>query len=177
MSADAFLRRFPVLFHVTRDDNLPGIRAQGLRPARDLGACDANRDGWTRTAKAWLRWQRMPDGPMASRLAEGISPAAWRAHINGLVFFATSRAEAERLLAVPKDAGIAQRVLSVETASLWGDLAWCPFNNGFLDRAPPERRRRRSPQDYRPLSAWRPGDPVREVVSRRAVPAALLRSL
>ena len=174
---EAFLSKFPTLYHVTREDNLPGIRANGLRCARDLGAGDANRDSWTPVAGAWLRWQRMPDGPMASRLAEGLTPDAWRHHINGLVFFFTSEEAAQRLIQAPKDVGVAQRTLWVETAALSSALAWCPFNNGFLDRTAPTRRRRRSPQDYRPLSEWRRGMPVVEVVSFQPVPPALLHGL
>jgi hypothetical protein len=50
-------------------------------------------------------------------------------------------------------------------------LLTCRFNNGYLDRSPPDRRRLRAAGDYAPWD----GGPVREVAVAGPIPAGLIR--
>ena len=168
--------RFPRLWHVTAVANLPGIRARGLWPATALHpeAEPANRDGWLPLADGTLlRRQNLRDGPLATRLAPGLTPAAWRRFINGHVFLFPDEAAAARLRDSPRDAAVPQAILQIETAALLG-LGWpvltCRFNNGYLDRAPEGRRRLRDRTDYAP---WE-GGPVREVAVAGIIPPGLI---
>lgn len=177
-----FLQAFPALFHVTHASAVDSIRAHGLLPAVSLAPADAaeaileNRPDWTLVQKsghtAWLRWQRMPDGPIGARLRPGIEPAAWRLFINHMVFFFGCEADAQRLRNV--DPERSQVVLRYRTAALLEAgcaLLTCRFNNGFLDRRPLTDPRLRSFDDYRPAGTWRRGDPLREITAWGGVPA------
>ena len=178
----AFAARFPRLFHVTERNALASIKQLGLLSAAELvrrfGAglgLAANRACWTPIAtpqgQAVLRRQGMPDRALASRLDPAIGVAAWRRFINDQVFLFASEAEAWRLLRA--EPGRDHVVLAVATADLAGagiPLRFCRFNNGYIDRSPPDRRRLRGFGDYRPIADWRPGMPVREVTVVGSVP-------
>ncbi|MBP0446380.1 hypothetical protein J8J14_16520 [Roseomonas sp. SSH11] len=181
-----FAHRIPQLFHVTQRSALESIRAQGLRPAAELAAhhpeaITENRRAWTPIPRpgaptAWLRWQNMPDGPIATRLAPGITPAQWRRFINSFVFFFPTEADARRLQASPKDKGQNQAILRFETAALLQagvTLLTCRWNNGYLDRDPPERRRLRGFADYRPAHLWRRGENLGEITAQGGTPPGL----
>ena len=181
-----FARRFPHLFHVTQRGAVEAIRAEGLRPAAELAAAHPeaiteNRSAWTPIPRpggrtAWLRWQNMPEGPIATRLAPGITPAEWRGFINPLVFFCPSEEKARGLQSSPKDAGQDQTVLRFETDALLGAgvrLLTCRWNNGYLDHDPPERRRLRSYDDYRPAGLWQRGEKPKEIAARGGTPPGL----
>jgi hypothetical protein len=184
----AFAARFPLLFHVTSAEALPLIRAHGLLSAERLCAVvglpeveaaallGANRRGWVTVSgpggTAWLRLQGMGDGPLASRLCAGLTPEAFRRHVNGQVHLWAAARDAARLRAFHRERP--QVVLRFATGALLAAgcaLAFCRFNNGYVDRGPEGRRRLRGLQDYRPIAAWRPGEKVREVVIRGGVPA------
>ncbi len=179
MSA-AFLAKHPWLHHATRVVAWPAIAREGLWPAAHLlrragaeGVLPLNRTAWLDLGgDVALRRQGMPDGPLGARLAPGIDPTAWRRFINDHVFLAP---DVRRYMTA--DPGIAMVRLSVRTEALLGAglrPLWCRFNNGFLDRSAPARRRRRCFDDWRPLAAWA-GEPVSEVILRGPLPAALLR--
>ncbi len=174
-----FLARHPWLHHATRAAAWPGIARDGLWPAADLlrragaeAALALNRTAWLDLGQGVaLRRQGMPDGPLRARLAPGIDAAAWRRFINEHVFLAP---DVRRYLAA--DPGIPMLRLSVRTEALLAaglQPLWCRFNNGFLDRSPPVRRRRREFADWRPLADWA-GEPVAEVILRGRIPPALL---
>jgi hypothetical protein len=182
----AFAARFPVLFHVTSEEVLPMIRAHGLLSAERLCALvghpeaaallGSNRRGWVTITgpggSARLRLQGMADGPLASRLRPGLTPEVFRRHVNGQVHLWASERDAARLCAFHPERP--QAVLRFATGALLAAgcaLAFCPFNNGYVDRAPEGRRRLRGPEDYRPIAAWRAREKVREIVIRGGVPA------
>ena len=183
----AFPEAHPHLFHVTHRSAVPAIRQHGLLPAATLAAhpaagtaSTANRTAWTPIPgpsgeTAWLRWQNMPDAPIAARLRPGITPAAWRLFINSMAFLFPREEDARRLLASPRDAGRDQTILRFQTTQLLAAgcaLLTCRWNNGYLDRSPPSRRRLRSFDDYRPLPLWRRGEPVGEVTAWGGIPPA-----
>lgn len=179
MSA-AFVAKHPWLHHATRAAAWPAIARDGLWPAADLlrragaeAVLPLNRTAWLDLgAEVALRRQGMPDDPLRARLAPGIDPAAWRRFINEHVFLAP---DVRRYLAA--DPGMGMIRVSVPTGALLeAGLAplWCRFNNGFLDRSPPARRRLRGFGDWRPLADWA-GEPVAEVILRGAIPPGLLR--
>lgn len=185
----AFAAAFPALFHVTHAAAVVSIRDHGLLPAASLAPSDAaqavtgNRSDWTPVPGpgansfgqiAWLRWQRMPDGPIGARLRPGIQPAAWRLFINSMVFFFGREADAHRLRAADPDRD--QVVLRYPTAALLEAgcaLLVCRFNNGYLDRRPLTDPRLRGFGDYRPAGTWRRGDPLREITAWGGVPAGI----
>lgn len=183
MSAAAFAAAHPRLFHVTERSALPGIRAHGLLPATRLAALHGappalvaeNRDGWAALAPgAVLRRQGMRDAPLRSRLDPAIGLEEWRAFINGMVFCFGQAAAARRFrLAEPaRD----QVVLAFETTAVLASgatLLTCRFNNGYLDRSPPGRRRLRHFSDYRPLGEWHLGQRVQEVAIPGGLPPGL----
>ena len=180
-----FATRFPLLFHVTERSALPAIARHGLLSAeglaRRLGATPdlgANRGAWTRLAtpagEALLRRQGMPDAALASRLDPAIAIADWRRFINAQVFLFAVEAAAWRLLRA--EPGRDQVVLAYPTAALLAAgcaLTFCRFNNGFIDRSPPGRRRRRSFADYRPIAEWQGGPAPREVTIAGGIPAGM----
>ena len=180
-----FAARFPLLFHVTERSALPSIARHGLLSAaalaRRLGAAPdlgANRGAWTRLAtpvgEALLRRQGMPDAALASRLDPAIALGDWRRFINAQVFLFPAEAAAWRLLRA--EPGRDQVVLAYPTAALLAAgcaLAFCRFNNGFIDRSPPGRRRRRSFADYRPVAEWPGGPAPREVTVAGGIPAGV----
>ncbi len=183
-----FLRRNPALFHVTHRTAIEGIRRHGLLTAAELAASpehDAavtgNRARWTPVPDpsgdaAWLRWQNMPDGPIGTRLHRDVPPSAWRLFINNMVFFFPTAEQAEGLRAASRDRDREQVVLRFGTASLAEAgcaLLVCRWNNGYLDRAPPERRRLRAFGDYRPVAAWKRGDPIGEIAAWGGVPSGI----
>lgn len=177
MSAAAarFVRRFPFLFHVTRVSAVEGIRQSGLLPAARLGAGGDNRGAWTEVAgaAAWLRWQRLSDTVLRTRLPPHISPADWRGFINGMAFLFPTVREAQALMAAPADRGVAQTILRFRTEDVLAqhdDLRVCRWNNGFADRSRPPRIKRY--EDYVPATAWT-GGPIREVVAPGGVSAAV----
>ncbi|MFC7689686.1 DUF7002 family protein [Paeniroseomonas aquatica] len=178
------------MFHVTEASALPGIARHGLLSAealaRLLGAAvdlGANRRGWTPLVTfrgaALLRRQGMADAALASRLAPGIDTAAWRRFINAQVFLFPTEAAAWRLRAA--EPGRDQAVLAAPTAALLEagcDLRLCRFNNGYVDRSPPGRRRLRGFADYRPVADWRAGPAPagaapREVTVAGAIPPGI----
>jgi len=184
----AFAARVPLLFHVTSEEALPLIRAHGLLSAERLCALvglpeaaallGANRRGWVTIAgpggEARLRLQGMADGPLASRLRAGLTPEAFRRHVNGQVHLWASARDAARLRAFHAERP--QVVLRFATQALLAAgcaLAFCAFNNGYVDRAPEGKRRLRGPEDYRPISQWRAGEKLREIVIRGGVPAGV----
>ena len=118
----------------------------------------------------------MPDGPIGTRLHRDVPAAAWRLFINSMVFFFATHEQAERLRASSRDADRDQVVLRFSTAALAEAgcaLLVCRWNNGYLDRTAPERRRLRAFGDYRPVAAWRPHDPVGEITAWGGVPPGL----
>lgn len=190
MHADAsrrFVERWPVLFHVTERSAVPSIRRHGLLSAASV--CDlfeaaevrramlleANRDRYERLehpehGTAVLRRQLMRDHVMATRLIAGLTPAAWRSFINRLVFFAADASRAIRLR--DYDAERDQLVLQWQTAALLDagiELRFCRYNNGMVDRASPQRRRLRGPQDYVPIPLY-VGGQIAEVAATSAIP-------
>jgi hypothetical protein len=198
VTPDEFRRAFPRLYHVTAASQVGRIRRLGLRSAASL--CRAfgvperereallrrNRPRWTPVPApgggepAWLRWQGMNDGPLRSRLDLGIAVEEWRFFINGLAFlFGTERA-ARRLRDSGdrgKGAKPPQAIIAFDTAAVLaaaGDrVALCAFNNGFLDRSPPEGRRRRRREDYRPLEGWPEGERPAEIAIAGKLPAEI----
>jgi hypothetical protein len=181
-----FVNRFPSLFHVTRRSALAGIRMAGLCPAglliaareTDL-ALDGNRDRWTEVSTfagppVWLRWQRMRDHVLVTRLPPTIEPVTWRRFINGMVFLFPSLSHAAHLKSAPADAAIDQVILRFSVASLIEagcDLRVCRWNNGYPDRSRPPRLRTFG--DYRPIADWSPGDTVQEVTIAGVIPTSV----
>lgn len=180
-----FAARFRLLFHVTERSALPSIARHGLLSAaglaRLLGATPdlgANRAAWTPLAtpagEALLRRQGMPDAALASRLDPAIALADWRRFINAQVFLFPAEAAAWRLLRA--EPGRDQIVLAFPTAALLAAacaLSFCRFNNGFIDRSPPGRRRLRAFADYRPVAEWQAGPAPREVTIEGGIPAGI----
>lgn len=176
-------QRFPLLFHVTDRAALPGIARLGLLPAAALARLagrdvSANRDGWVDLAVegqklASLRRQGMGDGALASRLAPGLTPATWRAFINGMVFLFVTETAARGFRGA--EPGRDQVVIAWERAALEAagcDLRGCRFNNGYIDRSPAAKRRLRGPADYLPLAGWTGAAP-REVAVMGGIPPGL----
>ena len=180
-----FVSKFPSLFHVTRRSALTGIRKNGLQPPSGLASSvgdttmNGNRDRWTSLSdldgsSVWLRWQRLGDHVLRTRLAPAIEPGEWRRFINGMVFLFPFLEKAERLRGSPADAAIDQVILRFRTASLIEAgclLRICRWNNGYPDRSRPPRLRTFS--DYRPIEDWRPGDAVQEATVAGPVPASV----
>ena len=181
----AFHACFPTLFHVTDRAALPGIARHVLLSAERLctvlgidGDLGRNRGSWRSLATpagcASLRRQGMRDGALRSRLDPSITLEEWRRFINAQVFLCPSRAAALVLRRAEPDRD--QVLLACATAALMEAgcaLRFCTFNNGYIDRSPAHRRRLRSHADYRPVSAWAPGTPVREVAIKGAIPLAV----
>lgn len=181
----AFHASFPTLFHVTDRAALPGIARHGLLSAERLctifgvnGDLGENRDAWrslaTQAGHAVLRRQGMRDAALRSRLDPSITLGEWRRFINAQVFLCPTRAAALALRRA--EPGRDQVILACTTAALTEAgcvLRFCAFNNGYVDRSPAHRRRLRSHADYRPVSAWAPGTPIREVVIQEAIPVAV----
>jgi hypothetical protein len=185
-----FVERFPVLFHVTERSAVASIRRHGLLSA--AAVCDlfeaspdrrpllleANRDRYEQIEHpghgiAVLRRQLMRDHVIATRLADGLSPPAWRSFINGLVFFAAEASRAIRLRGY--DFRRDQVILRWHTAALLDagiELRFCRYNNGMVDRTPLPRRRLRSPQDYLPISQFAGGQ-IAEVAAASAIPPGI----
>jgi hypothetical protein len=181
-----FNRLNPALYHVTHRSAVESIRSHGVLPASALAdgsGNDAlvldNRARWTSIpgplgSPAWLRWQNMPDGPIATRLRPEISPVAWRLFINNMVFLFATEAQAESLRTSSRDADRDQVILRFSTDELLVAgcaLLTCRWNNGYLDRTPPNRRRLRSYDDYLPISLWRKGEPLGEITAWGGIPA------
>jgi hypothetical protein len=179
-----FAEKFPALFHVTRRSAVEGITRNGLRSPANLAddsgieiSIDVNRDVWAKRLDLegrpiWLRWQRLSDQVLLNRLPPTITPGQWRTFINGFVFLFPSLQEAAKLSNYPKDTGVDQVILQFSTDTLIQagcDIRVCRWNNGFPDRSRPLRLREFS--DYRPVTAWRRGDKVKEVTIRRSIPA------
>jgi hypothetical protein len=126
----AFASKFPALFHVTRRSALQGIRKNGLQPPSRLAASqdnnitiDSNRDDWTKIvniegAPVWLRWQRLRDHVLRTRLPPTIEPVEWRRFINGMVFFFPSLEKAQHLKRSPADIAVDQVILRFCSTSL-----------------------------------------------------------
>ena len=184
----AFLRHNPSLFHVTHRTAVEGIRRHGLLTAARLAASpehDAavtgNRATWTLVPDpsgdtAWLRWQNMPERPIGTRLHRDVPPSAWRLFINSMVFFFPTAEQAEGLRGSHRDSDREQVVLRFGTAALAEAgcaLLVCRWNNGYLDRAPPERRRLRAFGDYRSVAAWRHPEPMGEITAWGGVPPGI----
>lgn len=190
MSA-VFVRRVPALFHVADRAAVPSIQRHGLlsaerlaqlfavAPHRRMSLLTENRDNYEAFdhpvhGVAWLRRQQMRDGPLRSRLHPGIELREWRRFINGLVFLSPTLAVAERLRAA--EPGRDQVVLSWRTADVFGaglPVLWCRYNNGYIDRSGPAKRRLRAREDYQEAELFAPGDLVVEVVVPSGLPAAL----
>ena len=183
---DSFIGKYPLLFHVTRRSALNGIRQSGLQSSCMLApswgngdVINANRDCWTEHLDpnghpVWLRWQRMRDRVLLTRLPSTIDPSQWRRFINGMVFLFPSRSAAEQLRSAPVDSGVDQVILSFETLLLVRagcDLRVCRWNNGYPDRSRPPRRRAFS--DYRPITEWKRGDKVQEVIITDRIPTSV----
>lgn len=179
-----FARHNPHLFHVTHRTALPSIRAHGLLPTATLAngpSTTENRETWTPApapdgSTAWLRWQNMPETPIAARLDPAIPPAAWRLFINSMVFLFASEADARRLAASPRDADRDQITLRFETAALLEAgcaLLTCRWNNGYLDRSPATARRLRRYDDYRPAALWHRGENLGEITAFGGIPAGI----
>jgi hypothetical protein len=185
-----FAERHPLLFHVTDRSSLPSIRRNGLLPSTAL--CELfgvtpercailledNRDRYEllehpQHGRAVLRRQLMREAVMATRLAPGLSPAAWRRFINGMVFFVVDARRAARLR--DYDDGRDQVVLVWCTRTIMDaglELRTCRYNNGMVDRTPAHRRRLRCPDDYVPASRYC-GGPIAEVAATAAVPPGI----
>lgn len=177
-----FATRFPTLFHVTDCAALPGIAQHGLLSAERLhavlgarGDLGANRKDWctldTPSGRATLRRQGIPDVALRSRLDPDITLDAWRRFINAQVFLCPTRTEAMRLLRA--EPSRAQTIIAFTRSSLLEAgcaLRFCPFNNGYIDRSPIHRRRLRHFKDYRQINTWRPGTPIREIVTEGGIP-------
>jgi hypothetical protein len=180
-----FVNRFPSLFHVTRRSALVGIRRNGLQPPSmlvtaqsDIAMC-RNRDSWTEILNVdgppvWLRWQRLKDHVLRTRLPQTIEPMAWRRFINGMVFLFPSLEKAQNLKHSPADAAVDQVILRFRSASLIEagcDVRFCRWNNGYPDRSRPPRLRTVS--DYRPVTDWSLGDKVQEVTVAGPIPTSV----
>jgi len=180
-----FVARFPLLFHVTDRAALPGIARHGLMSAERLcawlgadGDLGANRAAWrsleTPAGRATLRRQGMPDAALRSRLDPAIGLAEWRGFINAHAFLCVRRTDAQHLLRA--EPGRDQAIIAFATAALIAaecPLRFCAFNNGHIDRSPPDRRRLRGFGDYRPIEAWVAGAPIREVAIRGGIPPSV----
>jgi hypothetical protein len=168
----AFAERYPALFHVTDRAAVPLIARHGLRsaaalsalfevpPARLAALMEANRDRYEdllhpQHGRASLRRQMMPDRPLADRLAPGLTPVAWRYHVNGMVFLFASRSRACRLQqAEPTRTQVVLEWRTHEVLAHAREVRVCRYNNGTIDRLPPARRRLRSFADYVPIGEW-----------------------
>lgn len=179
---NGFGERFPLLYHVTSAGAVDRIFDQGLLPAAVLAArqgipLNGHRDAWLLLPDgAMLRRQGMKDVSLASRLAPGLSPETWRGFINGMAFLFPDLYRAERLAASRRDVHVPQAILVFETQALLDanlPLRFCPFNNGFLDRSPPGKRRLRGFADYRPLAEWQRRLNVSEIAVPGGIPAGL----
>ncbi|TCH99900.1 hypothetical protein EJV46_04340 [Roseococcus sp. SYP-B2431] len=179
---NGFAARVPLLYHATPVAAVKPILDEGLLPAAALAerhgqAITDNRDRWLCVPGGeMLRRQGMPDKSLASRLGPGLSPEDWRVFINGHVFLFPDRTAAAGLAASKRDADVPQAVLEFETAALLAAglrLVFCRFNNGFLDRSPPDKRRLRGFQDYRPIEEWRSGAGLKEIAILGGVPAGI----
>ncbi|MBR0654086.1 DUF7002 family protein [Plastoroseomonas arctica] len=177
-----FDSRFPTLFHVTDCAALAGITQHGLISAErlcgllgahaDLGE---NRRRWcmldTPVGRATLRRQGMSDAALRSRLDPSITLDAWRRFINAQVFlFPTRKAALDLLRAEPARA---QTIIAFTTSALRQAgcvLRFCRFNNGFIDRSPPDGRRLRHYEDYRLTDGWAPRTPIHEIVIEGGIP-------
>ncbi len=180
-----FAARFPVLFHVTDRVALPGIARHGLMSAERLcawlgadGDLGANRLAWrsleTPLGRAALRRQGMPDAALRSRLDPAIDVAEWRRFISAHAFLCVRRTDAQHLMRA--EPGRDQAVIAFPTAALIAAgcaLRFCAFNNGHIDRSAPDRRRLRSFGDYRPIAAWVPGTPIREISIHGGIPPSI----
>ncbi|MGG5886633.1 DUF7002 family protein [Falsiroseomonas sp. HC035] len=176
-----------VVWHVAAVAALPMLHRHGLLTAADLVALfevpepeatrllEQNRSrlvtlAHPRHGQVELRRQQMWDSKLGPALAgSGTSPAAWRRHINGHVFFWLDRARAQRLAdADPKRPQVALRIDARRLLAQHGDAAWLtPINTGAV-RHPGHRR---SLADWHRLGAY--ADPK----DRRPVELALQRSL
>ncbi|MCS6855835.1 MAG: hypothetical protein NZ523_13940 [Elioraea sp.] len=190
--SETFAARFPVLFHATCAEAVPSILRHGLFSAEALcrlfGLAEEeravllrrNRPAWVELqhavqGRAWLRRQLMPDRGLAPRLAEGVSPEAWRGFINRHVFLWVARRDADRLAAA--DPEVPQCVLRLATAVLIAEglaLAAAPVNGGAIDRRPAGKGPRRGPELYRPIARLSPCARVREVAIADHIPPAIL---
>lgn len=164
-----------MLWHVAAVAALPLLRRHGLLSPSGLVSLfqvpepeatlllEQNRDRCTtlrhpQHGTVELRRQQMGDSKLGPALeGSGSSPATWRRHINGHVFFGLN-AEKARLLAEadPKCAQVTLRIDARRLLQRHGDAAWLtPINTGTV-RHP---RHRRSLADWHRLGAY--ADPAR----------------
>ncbi|WP_203070454.1 DUF7002 family protein [Falsiroseomonas ponticola] len=176
-----------VAWHLTSPAALPLIRRHGLLSAEALVALfevpapeaalllEANRAGFATLRHPLhgvveLRRQKMPDGALAGALAgSGTSPAAWRRHVNGHVFFWLDRRRVEGLRAAdPARPQLALRIDLRLLLARHGDAArLTPMNTGAV-RHPGHRR---SLADWHAVGAY--ADPRGRPPVELAIPGAV----
>ncbi|MCR0985652.1 DUF7002 family protein [Roseomonas populi] len=196
-AAARFAARFPVLFHVTDPEALPGIAANGLLSTEALVALydvppedrpalldhNRGRGNFTRLHReglpgATLRDQWMPDVPLTQTLrgAYANDPIAWRRHINAHVFFWLNKPQAERLARVNR--ARAQTVLAFDTARLLAAHAshafTTPINTGIAQGLYGRPGSPRDEHTFQPVTAYPRPDrrPPKELAIRHGVPDA-----
>ncbi|WP_338664440.1 hypothetical protein VQH23_04575 [Pararoseomonas sp. SCSIO 73927] len=195
--AARFAARFPLLFHVTDPEALPGIRRDGLLSAAALVALykvpeperpallehNRGRGNFTRLHRdglpgATLRDQWMPDAPLAQTLhgTYANNPTAWRRHINAHVFFWLNRPQAERLARVNR--ARAQTVLAFDTARLLaahaGHAFTTPINTGIATGLYGRPGSPRDETTFQPVAAYPRPDrrAPKELAIRDGIPDA-----
>lgn len=136
MTEDELVRHYPRLYHMAHDGAWPAIKKMGLLSASAMvdayGISGDEADKLLRRHRpesvklsaaglpgGVLRDQKpMSDGALTSCLQGGLTPADWYERLNGLSFFWLSRERIWRLLKARAYRGVAQTVLTVDTAGL-----------------------------------------------------------
>jgi hypothetical protein len=193
VGAEAFARRYPVVWHVIEAE---GVGCATLHPAATLrrlaGLTDdsANRGDFQLLTlhgggPAVLRPQLMPDAALTRTLAGAFAerPDLWRDHINRHVFFwvtpdrrdrfinACIRSRGRSACGGPCGTAPAPSVIGIDAAALLAahsDVAFFSvINTGSTIRG--GGRTRRDETTLRPVHSWR-GEPAVELAVRGPVP-------
>ena len=199
MTPEDFAARHPRLVRLSFADTLPGIRAHGLLPARDLAARGGLDLADTRRAarlpvrlpdghRAWITDNRpLSERKLAGILDDDLTPADWMGILNERVFFWTNDRFGRTNLTARKRLGYESEWHVFDTLRLlspvWDRAEISAINTGATVRQAPRRGR----DTFAPLAtldydAWRTRrreaglirwlDAVQEVTVRGGLPQA-----
>lgn len=192
VSVDELVRRYPRLFHVCEESNLPGIQRHGLLSTAAL--CDLfelpqdareaillrHRPESVEISHpvhgaAVIRDQKpMDDNGLRRALQDGLHPLDWYALLNQHVFFWLDRERVERLLSARAYRGKRFALLTVKTQDLLDRHAdrtvLSPLNTGATKPMPhPRGKDCFLPLSEYPFEAWLKKRNSRQAVVELAV--------
>lgn len=152
MTEEELISKYPRLWHMAHDGAWPALQLSGLRSTKallnDYGVWGGRREQLLRSRRpesvplsapgllgAVLRDQKPMDDPrLAACLRDNLTPSHWYEYLNSKSFFWLSRSRIWKLLGARAYRGVAQTVLTVDTASLVGahrgTILLSPINSG-----------------------------------------------